>query len=78
MTLNINLTAQLEELVRKKVSSGRYNSASEVIREALRLMEAQDQLQAVRLGQMRQDTEQTKPERRKRPAARPRLARGLA
>ena len=49
MTLNINLTPQLEELVRKKVSSGRYNSASEVIREALRLMEAQDQLQAVRL-----------------------------
>ena len=53
MTLNINLTPQLEELVRKKVSSGRYNSASEVIREALRLMEAQDQLQAVRLGQLR-------------------------
>ncbi len=58
MTLNINLTPQLEELVRKKVSSGRYNSASEVIREALRLMEAQDQLQAVRLGQLRQDIRQ--------------------
>src|SRR5205807_5038419 len=58
MTMNINLTPQLEELVRKKVSSGRYNSASEVIREALRLMEAQDQLQAVRLGQLRQDIRQ--------------------
>ncbi|MGA8065735.1 MAG: type II toxin-antitoxin system ParD family antitoxin, partial [Terriglobales bacterium] len=36
MPLNINLTPQLEKLVRQKVSSGRYNSASEVVREALR------------------------------------------
>ncbi len=55
MTMNINLTPQLEELVRQKVSSGLYNSASEVVREALRLMEAQDQLRAVRLEQLRQD-----------------------
>ncbi len=55
MTLNVNLTPQLEELVRQKVSSGRYNSASEVVREALRLMEAQDQLQAAKLEQLRQD-----------------------
>ena len=55
MTLNVNLTPQLEELVRQKVSSGRYNSASEVVREALRLMEAQDQLRAVKLEQLRQD-----------------------
>ena len=41
MTLNINLTPQLEKLVRQKVESGRYNSASEVVREALRLMEEQ-------------------------------------
>jgi antitoxin ParD1/3/4 len=39
MTLNINLTAHLEKLVRQKVDSGRYNSAGEVVREALRLME---------------------------------------
>jgi len=51
MPLNVNLTPQLEELVRRKVSSGRYNSASEVVREALRLMEAQDQLQS----QLRRD-----------------------
>lgn len=55
MTLNINLTPQLEALVRQKVSSGRYNSASEVVREALRLMEAQDQLQAAKLERLRQD-----------------------
>jgi len=55
MTMNINLTPQLEELVRQKVSSGLYNSASEVVREALRLMEAQDQLRAVKLERLRQD-----------------------
>jgi antitoxin ParD1/3/4 len=55
MPLNVNLTPQLEKLVREKVSSGRYNSASEVVREALRLMEIEDQLRAVRLDQLRQD-----------------------
>ena len=55
MTLNINLTPQLEELVREKVSSGLYNSASEVVREALRLMNAQDQLRAIKLNTLRHD-----------------------
>lgn len=39
--MNVNLTPQLEDLVKKKVASGLYNSAGEVVREALRLMEAQ-------------------------------------
>ncbi len=58
MTLNINLTPQLETMVRQKVAGGLYNSASEVVREALRLMEAQDQLRAVRLAQLRQDIQE--------------------
>jgi antitoxin ParD1/3/4 len=55
MTLNISLTPQLEEMVRQKVAGGLYNSASEVVREALRLMEAQDQMRAIKLEQLRQD-----------------------
>lgn len=55
MQLNINLTPQLAELVRSKVSSGLYNSASEVVREALRLMEREDQVRAATLAQLRQD-----------------------
>jgi len=55
MPLNINLTPQLEKLVRQKVSSGRYNSASEVVREALRIMEANDELQSLKLEQLRRD-----------------------
>src|SRR5208283_5165273 len=55
MPLNVNLTPQLEKLVRQKVSSGRYNSASEVVREALRLMEARDELRSLKLEQLRRD-----------------------
>jgi antitoxin ParD1/3/4 len=40
--MNIHLTPELEQLVHGKVQSGRYNSASEVVREALRLMEERD------------------------------------
>ena len=53
MTLNINLTPQLETMVREKVASGLYSSASEVMREALRLMEEQDKLRAIKLENLR-------------------------
>ena len=55
MTLNVNLTPQLEDMVRQKVVSGLYSSASEVVREALRLMEEQDRVRAAKLEQLRQD-----------------------
>lgn len=41
--MNVSLTPELEKLVQEKVESGRYTSASEVVREALRLMEKRDQ-----------------------------------
>jgi antitoxin ParD1/3/4 len=55
MGMNVNLTPQLEELVRQKVASGLYSSASEVVREALRLMEEQDRLREAKLDQLRHD-----------------------
>ena len=52
--MNVSLTPELEKMVAERVTSGRYASASEVIREALRLLEERDQLnqlrQEVRLG----------------------------
>lgn len=51
--MNVSLTPELEKLVQEKVKSGRYNSASEVMREALRLLEEQDQLRAIRLEEVR-------------------------
>ncbi len=56
--MNVNLTPQLEELVKKKVASGLYNSASEVVREALRLLEEQDRVRAVKLEQLQHDIRQ--------------------
>lgn len=57
MTLNVSLTPQLEEFVREKVDSGRYNSASEVVREALRLMGTYEGLRAGALAKLRDDVD---------------------
>ena len=51
--MNISLTPQLEDMVKGKVSSGRYGSASEVVREALRLLEERDHIQSMRLEELR-------------------------
>ncbi|MGA2227676.1 MAG: type II toxin-antitoxin system ParD family antitoxin [Syntrophobacteraceae bacterium] len=51
--MNVSLTPQLEELVKKKVDSGLYGSASEVMREALRLLEERDRIHSMRLEELR-------------------------
>ena len=51
--MNVHLTHELEQLVHNKVETGRYNSASEVVREALRLMEERDQLKTLRKDEIR-------------------------
>lgn len=38
MTTNVHLTPELERFARASVESGRYNSVSEVVRAALRLL----------------------------------------
>ncbi len=47
--MHINLTPQLDSYVAEKVASGDYNNASEVIREALRLLKERDQLRQAKL-----------------------------
>ena len=49
--MNVSLTSELEQFVSTKVESGRYNSASEVVREALRLLEEHDAARAAQLAQ---------------------------
>ena len=51
--MNVSLTPELEKLVASKVQSGRYQSASEVIREGLRLLDDQDRLRAAQLDEVR-------------------------
>jgi antitoxin ParD1/3/4 len=58
MGMNINLTPQLEEMVRQKVESGLYTSASEVVREALRLMEEKDQFRHAKLDRLRAEIQE--------------------
>lgn len=51
--MNISLTPELERLVEERVKSGRYATASEVIREGLRLLEEQEELKQQRLADVR-------------------------
>lgn len=53
--MNISLSPQLETFIKQKVATGMYNSVSEVIREALRLLEEKDALKNMRLDALRQD-----------------------
>jgi antitoxin ParD1/3/4 len=54
MNMNVSLTDELANFVKAKVSTGRYTSSSEVVREALRLMEKTEQQEAEKLNFMRQ------------------------
>ena len=53
--MNVSLTPELEKFVSAKVETGRYNSASEVVREALRLLEEHDQARTARLAEFNQE-----------------------
>jgi antitoxin ParD1/3/4 len=48
--MNISITDRLAAYVRKKVRTGRFNNASEVVREALRRME-EDEMRELRLAE---------------------------
>jgi antitoxin ParD1/3/4 len=51
--LNVSLTPHLERFVNSRVSSGRYQSASEVVREGLRLLEERETAKEVLLRGLR-------------------------
>src|ERR1700730_3145090 len=53
-TRNINLTEHFDQFVERQVSSGRYSNASEIVREALRLLEAQREARQAKLKALRQ------------------------
>ncbi|MEG3929707.1 MULTISPECIES: type II toxin-antitoxin system ParD family antitoxin [unclassified Microcoleus] len=53
--MNVSLTPELEKFVRQKVNTGRYLSASEVIREALRLLEERDMQRQMRIEKLRRE-----------------------
>ena len=52
-SLNVSLTPELEAFVQSRVASGRYQTASEVIREGLRLLEEREQAREAALEEPR-------------------------
>ena len=55
--MNVSLTPELEKFVAGKVESGRYNSASEVVREALRLLEEHDRARGAQVAAFNMELE---------------------
>jgi antitoxin ParD1/3/4 len=53
MNVSVSLTPELMQMVKTKVDSGRYTSVSEVVREALRLLERADLREADELARLR-------------------------
>ena len=51
--MDVSLTPELQELVKKKVESGLYHTAGEVIGEGVRLLDERDRLYEVRLETLR-------------------------
>ena len=53
--MNVSLTPELEQYVNGKVQSGLYHSASEVIREGLRLLREKEELHQSKLQELRRE-----------------------
>ncbi len=53
--MNVSLTPELDKFVARKVESGRYTSASEVVREALRLLEERDRARSAQIEAFNQE-----------------------
>ena len=55
--MNVSLSTEFEALIDKKLKSGHYHSASEVVREALRLLQQRDNLREAKLAKLRADVQ---------------------
>jgi antitoxin ParD1/3/4 len=53
--MNVSLTPELKEFVEQKVRSGLYQTASEVVRDGLRLLRERDELRRDQLEALRRD-----------------------
>ena len=64
MSLNVSLPPEIENRVRAHVASGMFGSASEVVREALRLFESYQSVQGATLAALKADIEQGQADKR--------------
>jgi antitoxin ParD1/3/4 len=56
--MNVDITQELERLIQSKVQSGRYTSASEMVSEALRLLNQRDEMFTKRGDEIRKQIEE--------------------
>ncbi len=56
-TLNVSLTPELSRFVQSRIRSGKYQSASELVREALRLLECRDQTASASVQELKKEIE---------------------
>ena len=56
--MNVSLTPELEQIINFKVQSGLYNSASEVVREGIRLLQQRDEMYHNKLEALRRDIDE--------------------
>src|ERR1700723_459202 len=56
-TVNVSITPELDSFLQSRVKSGRYQTTSEVVREALRLLERHKQEREETLNQLKQRLE---------------------
>jgi antitoxin ParD1/3/4 len=54
-TMNVNLTPALADFVERKIGSGDYQSASELVRDALRLLRREKERDEFKLSILRQE-----------------------
>jgi antitoxin ParD1/3/4 len=53
--MNVSLSNEMKSWIHQKVASGLYQSANEVVREALRLLVEREQLQQLRAAELRRE-----------------------
>jgi|WetSurMetagenome_2_1015567.scaffolds.fasta_scaffold1982480_1 antitoxin ParD1/3/4 len=55
--MNVSLTPELEKYIQKQVASQRYQTASEVVRQAVRLMQQEEAYEKAKLEALRHDVQ---------------------
>lgn len=58
MTMHVNLSPEMEGFIKTKVSGGFYGNATEVIRDAIRRMQAEENRQAAWLSAIKEGDDQ--------------------
>lgn len=58
MPTSVALGSHFEEFVKSQIAAGRYNNASEVVRDGLRLLEDKEELRRIKLDRLRADLQE--------------------